>query len=177
MGKMGKFDIKGMKELQKQLENLQEKQGEFLESCAKELAARLLAKVIRRTPVGDYSKEITVVAKRNSKKHKKGEEYKKKINPSGKKGGTLRRGWKAGEIRKEGNVYKVEISNNIEYAPYVEYGHRQTPGRYVPELGKRLKQGWVPGKFMLTISEQELETIAPKVLENRIKEFMEGCLK
>ncbi len=166
MGKMGKFDIKGMKELQKQLENLQEKQGEFLESCAKELAARLLAKVIRRTPVGDYSKEITVVAKRNSKKHKKGEEYKKKINPSGKKGGTLRKGWKAGEIRKEGNVYKVEISNNVEYAPYVEYGHR-TPSH----------RGWVPGKFMLTISEQELETIAPKVLENRIKEFMEGCLK
>lgn len=164
---MGKFDSKGIKELQKHLENLQEKQGEFLESCAKELAARLLAKVIRRTPVGDYSKEITVVAKRNSKKHKKGEEYKKKINPSGKKGGTLRKGWKAGEIRKEGNVYKVEISNNVEYAPYVEYGHRQTPSH----------KGWVPGKFMLTISEQELETIAPKVLENRIKEFMEGCLK
>lgn len=166
MGKMGKFDCKGIKELQKQLENLQEKQGEFLESCAKELAARLLAKVIRRTPVGDYSKEITVVAKRDGKKHKKGEEYKKKVNPSGKKGGTLRKGWAAGEIRKEGSVYKVEISNNVEYAPYVEYGHR-TPSH----------KGWVPGKFMLTISEQELETIAPKVLENRIKEFMEGCLK
>lgn len=166
MGKMGKFDSKGIKELQKQLENLQEKQGEFLESCAKELAARLLAKVIRRTPVGDYSKEITVVAKRDGKKHKKGEEYKKKVNPSGKKGGTLRKGWMAGEIRKEGSVYKVEISNNVEYAPYVEYGHR-TPSH----------KGWVPGKFMLTISEQELETIAPKVLENRIKEFMEGCLK
>ncbi len=79
MGKIGKFDCREMKELQRQLQNLQEKQGEFLESCAKELAARLLAKVIRRTPVGDYSKEITVVAKRNSKKHKKGEEYKKKI--------------------------------------------------------------------------------------------------
>lgn len=166
MGKMGKFDCKGIKELQKQLENLQEKQGEFLESCAKELAARLLAKVIRRTPVKDYSKEITVVAKRDGKKHKKGEEYKKKVNPSGKKGGTLRKGWTAGEIRKEGSVYKVEISNNVEYAPYVEYGHR-TPSH----------KGWVPGKFMLTISEQELETIAPKVLENRIKEFMEGCLK
>lgn len=166
MGKMGKFDCKGIKELQKQLENLQEKQGEFLESCAKELAARLLAKVIRRTPVGDYSKEITVVAKRDGKKHKKGEEYKKKVNPSGKKGGTLRKGWTVGEIRKEGSVYKVEISNNVEYAPYVEYGHR-TPSH----------RGWVPGKFMLTISEQELETIAPKVLENRIKEFMEGCLK
>ncbi len=166
MGKIGKFDCREMKELQRQLQNLQEKQGEFLESCAKELAARLLAKVIRRTPVGDYSKEITVVAKRNSKKHKKGEEYKKKINPSGKKGGTLRRGWTAGDIRKEGGIFKIEVFNNVEYAPYVEYGHR-TPSH----------KGWVPGKFMLTISEQELETITPKVLESRIKEFMEGCLK
>ncbi len=23
--------------------------------------------------------------------------------------------------------------------PYVEYGHRQEPGRYVPAIGKRLK--------------------------------------
>ena len=29
----------------------------------------------------------------------------------------------------------------MEYASYVEYGHRQEPGRYVPALGKRLKNG------------------------------------
>ena len=29
----------------------------FIESCAKELAARLLAKVIKRTPVGGYYKD------------------------------------------------------------------------------------------------------------------------
>ena len=52
-----------------------------MESCAKELAARLLAIVVKRTPVGDYSKEITIVAKRNSKKHKKGETYKKRGIP------------------------------------------------------------------------------------------------
>ena len=46
---------------------------QFLNSCAKELAARLLAKVIKRTPVGQYPKG------------------------SGKTGGTLRRGWTAGQ--------------------------------------------------------------------------------
>ena len=44
-----------------------------MEACAKELAARLLAKVIKRTPVGQYP------------------------SGSGKVGGTLRRGWTAGK--------------------------------------------------------------------------------
>ena len=57
------------------------------------MAARLLEKVIKRTKPGNYSKEIEVTAKRDSKYHKKGDKYKKKVTP--KKGGTLRRGWTA----------------------------------------------------------------------------------
>jgi len=140
--------------------------NDFVESCAKELAARLLAKVVRRTPVGDYSREIEVVAKKDSKNHKKGDTYKKKINPSGKMGGTLRRGWTIGEIRKDGGIYSIEIINPVEYATFVEYGHR-TPNH----------KGWVEGHFMMTISEQELQTIAPKVLENKLKKYLEECMK
>ena len=29
---------------------------------------------------------------------------------------------------------------------------------------------------MLTISEQEIETIAPKVLESRVKRYLEACM-
>jgi len=43
----------------------------------------------------------------------------------------------------------VEVYNNVEYAAHVEFGHRQTPGRYVPAIGKRLKRDFVPGKKML----------------------------
>ena len=152
MGKYGSIDIQGFKKLQEEL-NKMKNYNDFVESCAKELAARLLAKVVRRTPVGDYSKEIEVVAKKDSKNHKKGDTYKKKINPSGKMGGTLRRGWTIGEIKKE-------------YASYVEYGHR-TPNH----------KGWVEGHFMMTISEQELQTIAPKVLENKLRKYLEECMK
>ena len=103
----------------------------FIESCSKELAARLLAKVIKRTPVGQYPKS------------------------SGKTGGTLRRGWTgaknqsasayAGNLKVNhyGGVYVIEIINPVEYASYVEFGHRTRGGA-----------GWVEGKFMLTISEQ-----------------------
>ncbi len=188
MGKMGNFTMSDLKKLQEQLNKLQAGNVEaFVESCAKELAARLLAKVIKRTPVGDYSKEIEVTAKKDSKKHKKGETYKKRVNPSGKKGGTLRRGWtfqKSGsgaeglktsgakgyvdslKINHYGGFLVIEIINPVEYASYVEYGHRT-----------RNHKGWVPGRFMLTISEQEMQGIAPKVLEAKIKKFLGECMK
>ncbi len=202
MAKMGKFSAADLKKLQKKLNKLQDEQvNAFVEACAKELAARLLAKVIKRTPVGDYSEQIEVTAKKDSKNHKKGETYTKTINPSGKMGGTLRRGWTSAtheeaekgngtpnatvamqyanslKINHDGNNLIIEIVNPVEYASYVEYGHRQTPGRYVPALGKQLKQGWVSGKFMLTISEQEVQDIAPNVLEMKITKFLKGVMQ
>jgi hypothetical protein len=124
----------------------------FFESCAKELAARLLAKVIKRTPVGQYDEG------------------------SGKVGGTLRRGWTAGQdsnattyakslnVTKTGNDYVIEIINPVEYASYVEFGHRT-----------RNHKGWVEGHFMLTISEEEIRNSAPRILEKKLKNYLKGC--
>ena len=61
----------GLKKLRDQLTKV-DQTDEFFNSCAKELAARLLAKVIKRTPVGDYRTKEVRVAKRDGKKHKKG---------------------------------------------------------------------------------------------------------
>lgn len=188
MGSMGRFTASDLKRLQKQLNKIQEKDMDsFVESCAKELAARLLAKVIKRTPVGDYSKEVEVTAKKDSKHHKKGDVYKKKVNPSGKKGGTLRRGWTSQQsgsgaeglktneakqyvdslkINHYGGFLVIEIVNPVEYASYVEFGHRTASHK-----------GWVQGRFMLTMSEQEIQTVAPNVLEAKIKKFLGECMK
>ena len=38
------------------------------------------------------------------------------------------------------------IGTGVKYAPYVELGHHQEPGRYVPAIGKRLVRSFVPGK-------------------------------
>lgn len=59
--------------------------------------------------------------------------------------GTLKNGWH----RSRAVQGVVTVYNNTEYAAHVEYGHRQTPGRYVPAIGKRLKKSFVPGKKML----------------------------
>ena len=151
---MGGFDAKQLKKFAEELQKLQDPDA-FVESCVKELAARLLRMVIKRTPVGEYP------------------------NKSGKKGGTLRRGWTGSKgqasakgyaddmrINHFGDTYVVEIVNPVEYASYVEYGHRTAD-----------HSGWVKGQFMMTISEQELERIAPAVLEAKIKKYLGGVVK
>ena len=165
MAKMGSANSSQMKKFQKDLNKLQGAQKEeFFRQCAKELAARLLAKAIKRTPVGQYPQG------------------------SGKVGGTLRRGWTSkthGEAEKGsgkgasaksyadslqvkhiGNIYEVEIINPVEYASYVEHGHRT-----------RDHKGWVPGQFMLTISEEEIRKSSPKILEAKLNKFLGEVFK
>ena len=153
MGRMGNFNIDGLKKFRDELNKLQDP-DKFVEACAKELAARLLRMVVKRTPVGEYPKS------------------------SGKKGGTLRRGWTGSKrssaqgyadsltVRHSGDTYVIDIVNPVEYVSYVEYGHRTANHK-----------GWVMGQFMMTISVRELEKIAPKVLERKIQKYLEGIVK
>ena len=187
MAKWGSCDYKQLQKLRDNLTKLQSADlDKFCRDVSKELAARLLALVIPRTPVGDYSKEVTVTAKRDSKRHKKGDTYTKRFNPSGKKGGTLRRGWTARTeqeatgggsndakayaqslpITKQGGSYVVEVINPVHYASYVEFGHR-TPG------GK----GWVAGQYFLTLSEQELRAKAPAVIEQKLEKLLQEVFR
>jgi hypothetical protein len=88
----------------------------------------------------------------------------KSITPT--KTGELKRNWQVGEVNKNGNTYTIEIINPVEYAEYVEYGHR-TPSH----------KGWVKGKFMLTVSTKELEADAPKIIEKKLQQFLVEALK
>ena len=68
--------------------------------------------------------------------------------------------------------HKVEllVGTNVYYAPYVELGHHQQPGRFVPKIKKRLKRSWVPGKPFLRPAfanhTDEIEKIILDALEN-----------
>lgn len=151
-----RLDYGELQKLKEQIEKFgeAEQMNLFLTSCAKELAARLLAKVIKRTPVGQYDEG------------------------SGKVGGTLRRGWTGGKssnatayadslrVDKVGSDYVIEIINPTEYASYVEFGHRT-----------RNHRGWVEGHFMLTISEDEIRKSAPRILEKKLEKYLKECFK
>lgn len=155
----GNCDYKQLQRLRDSLATLQSMDMDrFCTEVSKELAARLLALVIPRTPVGQYPKS------------------------SGKKGGTLRRGWtsktqadaasrggsndakayaEALPVRKSGNAYTIEVINPVEYASYVEFGHRTRDG-----------DGWVPGQYFLTLSERDLERLAPGVIERKLEALL-----
>ncbi len=153
MAKWGKCDYSQLKAFAQAFDKLSGAEMDALcVACSKTLAGRLLALVIPATPVGKYPKS------------------------SGKKGGTLRRGWGAKSsstaegyaeslaVTKSGNTYTVEIINPVEYASYVEFGHRTVNG------------GWVEGQHMLTFSEEKLKKVAPSVLERMVlKKLKEVC--
>ncbi len=151
MAGWGRADFEQLKDLQKRIQKLESAGVEaFCERAAKMLAARLLSKVIRRTPVGKYD--------------------------TGRVGGTLRRGWTAKthaeadsgrrgnvaqfvdglEVRRLGKLYQLEIINPVNYASFVEFGHR-TRG-----------DSFVPGRFMMTISADEVDGQAQSLLNKEV---------
>lgn len=80
--------------------------------------------------------------------------------------GFLRESWNIDDVKKKGSVYEIEISNDAEYASYVEYGHRIVRG------GNTL--GWKDGVFMLTISEKNLEKVMDRIFQKKFeKRFKE----
>lgn len=70
---------------------------------------------------------------------------------------------------KVGKDFKVGIANNLEYAESYEYGHRQTPGRYVPVLGKVLKASYVKGQHTFRNARARAKGRMPKVIREAIK--------
>lgn len=138
-------DTHEMDNLMEQLNKLTgEDREEIMNDMMDETANRYIAKAKKKTPVGDT--------------------------------GMLRRNWSMTNTSRAmtGTGYRLTITNPTEYAEYVEYGHRQTPGRYVPAIGKRLKKAWMAGQFYATRSAEELERYLPTILrakfEQRIKE-------
>lgn len=166
MARWGNADYRQLQKLRDNLQKLQDVDMEkFCADASKRLAARLLKLVIPDTPVGSYPES------------------------TGKKGGTLRRGWTAkteaeaaggsGDgrskvaayvnslpITKRGNSYTVEVINPVNYASYVEFGHC-TPG------GK----GWVEGRYFLTFAETQLERKIPSILEKELEKLLRDIFK
>ena len=80
--------------------------------------------------------------------------------------GRLRGSWQSSGTTKSGIVYSIRVINETEYAIYVEYGHRTRGGA-----------GWVRGRFMLTISTDELRQNTPAILERKIAQKLGEYLK
>lgn len=146
---------------------------------SKNMAGRFLMRVIPRTPVeSNESFWIKTIGGH--------------FSPKMIRGGALRRGWTENKsvaeylntlpISHSGSVYQFTISNNVSYAPYVEYGHRQNIGQFVPYIGKtingvrqgaRLKKAAVKGQFMMTNTYNEIQNMLEGLGNKLIKDYLE----
>lgn len=181
MARWGRCDYRELKKLDERLQQLSEvDMDQLCRDVANEIAQILWNKVKKRTPVGvapKFDEPKTVKAKGASGKSRTFLTRSGAIREqywAGYRGGSLRDAWTILPIEKHGDQYTVTVINSLEYASYVEYGHRQTPGRYVPALGKSLKVSWVPGKLMMTISEQEVKVLVPSILNDMLYEALKG---
>lgn len=136
-------DFSQLEEFRDKIQQIgEQKASELCDECAKELTGRLLAKVIKRTPVGQRPDEFN--GKEGVKKRKETQEF---VGESGKKkkmltadaaryqqywagysGGTLRRGWTGGQnvnakqyaqsmpVNVMSNNHVIDIINQVEYA-------------------------------------------------------------
>lgn len=63
----------------------------------------------------------------------------------------------------------VYIGTAVEYAPYVEFGHHQEVGRYVPAIGARLVREFVPAQPFLKPAIQNHLDEYKNILETELK--------
>ena len=93
------------------------------------------------------------------------------------KTGDLRRSWQLIGPIFSGADISIELRNSKNYASFVENGHRQTLGRYVPTIGKRLKASWVPGQHFLQKATKQTSNQIPQlitpVMDNILRRLME----
>lgn len=154
-------------ELRQYIETLERQSVEldgYYRQAARELAGRLLALVVPRTVVGHYPPEMNRI------------------------GGTLRRGWvskdqdtsfdrtQAGapcpsakemhdwaqslDVEVRAGTYTIKVHNPVEYASFIEYGFTKRNGEMYPP------------QHMMEISVQQLEAIAPRVLEQELYKWL-----
>ena len=179
MSRWGSCDFRELEELEERLKKLADADVDrVLMDTGTELAKIHLNKTKKYTPVGHIpyfdepmTRKVTGASGKTRSILTKAGAI-KQTYWQGYRGGTLRDAWKAlPGVKKRGHFVFVVV-NPMYYASYVEYGHRQEAGRYVPALGKKLKASWVRGRYMLTKSEKELERIMPRELDKAVSRML-----
>ena len=83
--------------------------------------------------------------------------------------GNLRRSITSGEVELNGNEYSMAVGSSLSYARYVEEGHKQEVGKYVPAIGKKLKKEFVPGNHVIKDSVDLYQSKLIKRIQERVE--------
>lgn len=67
--------------------------------------------------------------------------------------------------------YTMAVGTKVGYAPYVELGHHQQPGRYVPAIKKRLVASFVQGKPFLRPAVENHREEYERIIQTEINDL------
>lgn len=142
------IDLSGFDELLKKTQELRDNVSSLNKTITDDLAQHYLAEAIANTPVGQLQ-----------------------ISPDGKyrsESEHMRRSWEAERI----NDTTVKVQNTTSYASYVNDGHRQRPGRFIPVLGKRLTKSFVKGLHMQEKAEAATRRASDTIMKNALDDYL-----
>lgn len=159
---------------------------EFMKWASRQIAARFIDDVVKLTPV----QEPKTIQYRMAG----GKIGTQEVTP-----GALRRGWTGGAaikpeeysllipVARYGTVYQLDVTNNVSYASFVEYGHAQKVGRFVPYIGEKLPNGVmsgarlvqsdIKGYNMMTNAAARIQEMAPGLADKLIREYLDKHLE
>lgn len=154
----GGFEFDEMRHLAENVKEMEKGGKQFIENFLYKMALRALAQTKRATPVDT---------------------------------GDLRAAWYLSGIVWRGDVAMVNLLNPKLYASWVEFGHWQEVGRYIPghweggqfvyeqgaDTGMVLRNPWVEGKYMMTLSIAEIERQLPMRLQAAWSRYAAGLMR
>lgn len=143
-----------LKKYEKDLKEVYGGIDNFLKSFLIEMAERVIAKTKPRTPVDTGSLRNAwgiETSKTSIEEVKDGDKIVKRVIQEG-------------DIVFNGNEVSVILSNPMEYATEIEYGHRI--------VSNGMEVGWYEGRFMLKISIEEVQRQLPARYAQKFTKFL-----
>ena len=93
-----------------------------------------------------------------------------------------RQSWSVGRYRLDDRTGRIRVFNTSSYASFLNDGHRQEVGRFLPWLGQskggvmqggKLKKPWVDGAYMHEKAEKVVSKNAKRIMEITLKKWIE----
>lgn len=151
-----------------------------------EMFARNLEKlnpIVKRDIIGKAVKTMAGVYLREAKKlTPKGQQMERQATILGQsvvfKSNTedMRRSWRIDDssFKQNRGEASIAVVNTASYASFVNDGHRQRAGRYVPILGKRLVANWVEGLHMTDGARKYVLKNMPILMDQIVNQAIKG---
>ena len=78
--------------------------------------------------------------------------------------GRLKHRWRKTRATREGNEYVAKVYNDLYYAGWIEFGHRQVAG------GRFIR--FIPGRYMLTNATEQTENEAVEIVDSILGKYL-----